>query len=456
VSATGLVALMGLIQNILTGRLLGVDGIGLLATIIMFTSVINKFASFRMSELVIKYVGQYSENQDPVRSSAVFKTAALTEVGASILAFGLIVLLAPLGSRFLAKDSDLTGLFIFYGLIVLANLIAESSTGLLQIFNQYRLIAGINILGSTITLIGIVTVFIIFQFILPNKGLAQGPIETNLVNSISNLTSRALPYVLLVYIVGKVTGALGLTLSALREAVHKWGSSWWRVPINTISPQKRELLHFAVSTNISATLSLVNKDAELLWISLFRSTTEVGYYKTALSLINLVQLPVSPLPQATYPELSREVARKNWKNVRDVLRRGTLLAGSFSLIMMIGLIVFGRQLILLFYRDPGFLPAYPALLILIPGFFIATTFYWSRTALLALGKPEFPTKVNLLLAAIKLVGVLLLVPRFGYLANAALLSGYYIFGVSAAVIKTRSVLAKNEQVSPQAISTLEG
>ena len=82
--------------------------------------------------------------------------------------------------------------------------------------------------------------------------------------------------------------------------------------------------------------------------------------------------------------------------------------------------------------------AYPALLILIPGFLVANTFFWNRIALLALGKPDFPTRLNLVLAGFKLLGILLLVPRFGYLANAALLSASYLIGVSIAAWKTRA------------------
>jgi O-antigen/teichoic acid export membrane protein len=94
-----------------------------------------------------------------------------------------------------------------------------------------------------------------------------------------------------------------------------------------------------------------------------------------------------------------------------------------------------------------FLPAYPALLILLFGFLIANLLYWHRPALLALGRPDFPTKLNFILALIKVAGVLLLVPRFGYLASAALLAGYYILSSVISTIKIRTLIAEREQVS---------
>lgn len=414
-SATGISAVLSMLQGILTARLLGVANFGVLGTVTMFTSVVNKFASFRMGELVIKYVGHYSEVDDKPRAAAVFKAAALVEIGASLVAFGLIILLAPLGARFLAKDESLARWFIIYGLVVLANLIYESSAGLLKIFDRFRRLATWNVVQSCLTLALIAVAF-----------LRQG----------------SLLDVLMAYLVGKACGSGGVIVTALVEATRRWGKGWWRSsysPLALLRSQWRELSHFAISTNISASLSLINKDSELLWVSFFRSPVEAGYYKLALALANLVQMPVSPLPDATYPELSREAARQNWLNVRVILKNGSRLALVYSLAAVAGLALLGIPLIRFFYTL-DFLPAYPALLILLAGYLVANTFYWHRTALLALGRPDYPTKVNLVLALMKVAGIVLLVPRFGYLANAALLAGSYLLGVSVSAWKANSLL----------------
>ncbi len=240
---------------------------------------------------------------------------------------------------------------------------------------------------------------------------------------------------------GKGVGALALTLTAFREASHRWGRDWYKTSLSLLRPQRRELASFAFHTNISASLSLVTKDSELLWVSFFQDPVQTGYYKLALSLANVVQLPVSPLPQATYPELTRQSARQNWGNVRDLLRQGSYLAGSYTLAASLFLAVFGYPLIYIIYT-PEYLPAYPALMILLVGYVFANTFYWRRNALLALGSADFPSRLNLVLACIKLVGVLLLVPKYGYLASAALLSGYYIAVSLLSAYKVRSLLAQ--------------
>ena len=411
-STNGISAVLSMLQGILTARLLGVAGFGILGTITLFISTINNLASFRMSELVVKYIGHYTENGDQRRAAAIFKAAALTEMLASLFAFVLIILLAPIGARYFAKDPGIAPLFTIYGLVVLANFIAETSTGFLQITDRFRRIAGLNLVQSIITL-----------FIITLCYLYGG-----------NLTS-----ILLAYLIGKTFGALGITISALTEASKRWGSKWWQTPLGLLRQQWRELAQFAVSTNISATISLVTKDSEILWVSLLGNPLQAGYYKLALALANIVQMPVEPLPQATYPELSRQVARRNWNNLRYILRQGSRLAGGYSLLMTLTLILIGRPIIQFIYK-PEFLPAYPALIILLIGLLVANTFYWRRIALLAMGRADFPAKINFILAILKAGGILLLVPRYGYLASAALLSVFYISGSAISVLKIRSLI----------------
>jgi O-antigen/teichoic acid export membrane protein len=298
-------------------------------------------------------------------------------------------------------------------------MVFESSTGLLQIFDRFPQMAGWNLAASVSTLALVLMVY-----------FRDG-----------NLTG-----ILVAYMLGKSINALGLTLAALVEASRRWGKSWWKTPVSLLNNQRRELTHFAISTNISASLSLITKDSEVLWVSFFRGPVEAGYYRLALSLANIVQLPVSPLPQATYPELSRQVARLRWDNFRYIMRQGSYLAGGYSLAATLFLIALGSPLIATIY-SPEYLPAYPALIILLVGLLIANTFYWRRPALLALGHPDFPTKVNSILAAAKVIGIILLVPTYGYLASAVLLAGFYWIGSIVNVLKIRSVITQRAQVS---------
>ena len=91
------VASMGLsmLQSILAGRLLGVAGFGVIATITAFASMLNRLFSFRMNELVVKYFGEATLQKNPERAAAVVKAAALGETISAVLSFVLSFYLAP-------------------------------------------------------------------------------------------------------------------------------------------------------------------------------------------------------------------------------------------------------------------------------------------------------------------------------------------------------------------------
>jgi O-antigen/teichoic acid export membrane protein len=120
--------------------------------------------------------------------------------------------------------------------------------------------------------------------------------------------------------------------------------------------------------------------------------------------------------------------------VRYVLRQGSRLAAVYSIPVTLGLVVLGRWVISLTYGR-AFVPSYEPLIILLVGFTFVNIFYWNRVALLSLARPVFPTFVNFTGLILKLTGIFLLVPSGGYLAFAALLSGYYIFTVGIAAAR---------------------
>ncbi len=421
-SATGITSLMSMVQSILAGRILGPSSFGILAALFSFTSVVNVFASFRMNELVVRYVGHYLENKDTQKAAAIIKLAGLMEIGSSGFAFLLVYLLAPLGARFFARDPDLVSWFQIYGIIILANMVYETSLGLLQIFDKFRAIAIIDVLSNGITLLLVIIAFF------------------------AELDFAAF---VVAYMSGKITGSVGVSIIAVIEAGRSWGRDWWSSPLKSLRSEIRSIFTFVFSTNLSGTISLVAKNSETLWVSAFIGTKEAGYYKTAMSLAGILQLPVAPLPKATYPALAREIARKNWMNVRVILKQGSLLASAYSIPVTIGLVLLGKWVINLTY-GPAYLPTYDPLIILLIGYTFVNIFYWNRAALLALARPVFPTIVNFVGMVIKVTCIFLFVPRQGYLVFAILLAGYYIFTVGFAVARV-FVDIKKLSINPEIV-----
>jgi O-antigen/teichoic acid export membrane protein len=235
---------------ILTTRLLGVSTYGELGIITVFVSDVNRLLSFRMGDLVVRYMGEYVQRKEMDKAAALVKAAGIAEALTSIVAYLVMILLAPLCAQYLIKDPNIVDwhtsipLLQFFGLSILGNITTETATGVLQVTNHYRSQALINVL-QTFLVAGIITY--------------------------SYFTQGGLIMVLTAYLVGKMVLGLGPIVVALYHMDRMFGHTWWRAPLSLLPP-RRELVGFALSTNFSATINMIVRDSEVLWVGYFFTT----------------------------------------------------------------------------------------------------------------------------------------------------------------------------------------
>lgn len=400
-SSSAVSAVLSAVQMIFVVRLLDPDGYGLATGIIMvFASNVNRFLSFRMSEVVVRYVGEALTNEKEDMAAALIKGIGLTEAITSVVAYLVLLALSPWAAGHLAKDLSTAPLFVFYGLFLLANLVYETSVGVLQTTNHFNQVARANFYQSIATFISILMI----SLWMPN-----------------------IFGVLLAYLVGKTIAGLIVTFSAVREVNRTFGSEWTRVPLSLV-PDWRSLGRFMLSTNLNGTINLFARDNIPIYIGYFLSRTEVGYFKFSLTLINLVMLPIEPFIWPTYAEITRTIAQRQWDATRKLLKQVSSIAGAWTLLTGGGLIALGWWLIPLVF-GPKYAPAYPAIIILLIGYGCANIFNWNRPLLLALGHPRYPLFVAGIVGAIEVGLIFLLVPSGNYLTAAAIFSAYLAISI---------------------------
>jgi O-antigen/teichoic acid export membrane protein len=399
------------VLSILTANLLGVASFGALGVIIGFVTNINRLLSFRMGDFVVRYMGGALAEDQPKRAGAALKAAGFTEMGTSLLAYGVLFLLSRWGAVTFAKDPGTQSLFLIYGVIIIGNMLTETATGALQVMGHFKSQALLNLLQSVLTAI-------LFALVIINQG---GIFE-----------------VMLVYLVGKMVLGIGPVLLALYWLPRTLGKEWWRTPMRSNLPERKSMIRFAIHSNFSGTVTILARDSEVLWVGYFFDTTVAGYFKVALAIINLVVMPITPFISTTYPEIIRHIAKKQWEALKLFLTRVTMISSAWTGIVTAGLLILGRQLLFspwnlfgrtIYIYEAGYAPAYPVLLILLIGFGVANIFFWDRTLLLAFGKADLPLKVSFFAMLGKVLLAFLIVPHLGYLAEAALFSAYFVVSV---------------------------
>ncbi|NTV36724.1 MAG: oligosaccharide flippase family protein, partial [Anaerolineaceae bacterium] len=177
------------IQGFLAAFLLGPAGYGTLMMVVLLASTVNRLLSFRMNELVIKNAGQDLAVGNRQRAAAIIKVAGITEAGTSVLAYLLLVLIAPLASQYIIKDPTASRYVVLYGIALLANFVTESGTAVLQIGNHFRSQAALNVV----------------QYVISTTMMV-----------IAYITGGSFLFVLSAYLVGRLVYGLGIMIFAVR------------------------------------------------------------------------------------------------------------------------------------------------------------------------------------------------------------------------------------------------
>ena len=421
--------LISVFLTIFITRRLGVYNYGVLGLITSYVTNVNKLFSFRMNEVVVRYVGEAYVNQDYHRTGALIKFAALVEAVTSLFAFLFMFATSRFGAQIFLDDSGLAGLIMFYGISIIGGLVMETANGILRVINKYRSIALVSLVQN------VLVALIVYFSTVNNLGLMG---------------------ILSAYMIGKVLLGIAPVVLCVHWLPHKIGHGWWKAPLSLIT-DKKPILRFTVSTNISSTINLLARDGELLWVGALLSPLYAGYYKTAMTVINMVLTPINPLIDTSYPEMNRAIIQKKWSKIRRLLGKITAISAVWTGAAFLGLLFLGKPLLFhevnilgisfQIFREE-YLPAYNIIMILMVGYGIANILFWNRTLLLTFSEADYATTVSFYTMLAKLFLTVVLVPRGAYYIEAILLSAY--LAVSVLIMTARGLhnLREAEKTSP--------
>ncbi|MCZ2127928.1 MAG: oligosaccharide flippase family protein [Anaerolineales bacterium] len=414
-SANSLSLALSIVQGVMATRLLGPAGFGLIGVVMAFAATVNSVLSFRMSEVVVIYGGKYLKKNETEKAAALIKAAAWTEATVSTLAFLIVLAAAFWAEVHIAKTPQTAWMFIVFALGLLANFNTETSTGVLQNVGLIHWQGVINLIQSVFTVLIIAAAYVF---------------------------DGSLTVVLFAYLIGKVIFGLGMFLVAQIQLRKALGAGWSRAPFSAIESW-REILHFAVSSNVSATLIKIFRESELIWVGFFLDTTAAGYYRVAYTIVYFLAIPADPFIATTYPEINHLAVDSAWSKLKSFLKKITAFSFAYNLVLGAGLILFGRWVIGV-YSGAEFLSAYPALVALTVGLVFNYILFWNRPLLLALGLPQYPIYATLAAGLVKLALSFWLVPLYGIAAAGGLLSFYYVASVSLMVERGLRKIRENE------------
>lgn len=401
---------LGLAYLALAVRALGVEVFGhliIVHTVVELTKTVVKFQSWQP---ILRYgtsaleEGRHSDLRRLVLFSAKLDLASA--IVGTIGAATALWFFSPL----LGVPESATPAATLYALSLLF-MITATPTGLLRLFDRFKLLILEDNVESLVRLIGCAILYV------AGGGLKE---------------------FLLVWGISAVAGALtsvGLTWrEAHRRGLIRRSAQHDTRPLNTVFPG---IWRFVWSTNANSSLSLLTNHVATLVVGAFIGSTQAALFRIARQVAEASAKPVKLMTAAIYPEFARFVAQNHMEGLRAFLGRALRLSAMGAGLCALFL-YFAGPWILRLIGGAEVADAFPTMLLLGLASLIGVGTFALEPALISIGRASLALRIRVASAVLYLPALAALVPMAG-------IEGAGIAAVGAAIVialmQSQSVLS---------------
>lgn len=361
--------ILGLATFAITARILGPTQFGILVLITTYVTIVDQLVHFQSWQALIKYGAEALVRKSDDDFKTIVKLCTLTDVATAILGTVVATVAVSWVGQLLAWESETVLMAALYSFVILFN-ISGTPTGILRLFNCFRLFAVQNIITAAIKFIGI----LILLFI-----------------------GVDLWSVLILWMATTIIGQLLLFGLGWRE-LHKQGfKEIHKVPIKGISTKHPGIWGFVLTTNLNSSIKMTVRELDTIIVGGIAGVEGAGLFKIAKQIAAIPAMLSDPFYQVIYPDLSRLWAKGNIKKFKQLIVRSGLVAGGGATIIWLGVILFGSFFIQLVF-GAEFVAAQPVLVWYMLAMVIAIYGFPLQPAMLSMGHPKTTFWVHLLSA----------------------------------------------------------
>lgn len=347
--------LLAVLQGILLARLLGPAGYGVVALVTTFTALLTRFFDARSWETAVKYLTEFVERREYDTGRAVLRALLAIDVLSSAVTWVVLFLLAPWGARLVVEDPAGATLIRLYGLTVFALAPFGLAQGLLRIADRYRSIAFLLVSTALV------------ELVLTVGAVVWAPSLRRLMGAF--VLAAAVRVVLGLTSMARCTPALGL-------------EGWWRAPLGPARGRLGEVGRYWASSNVFAVLKGIHQSVDTLLVGSFLGPAPAGLFRTAKNLSQAVSFPLTPLFQASFPELVRLHGTGREAELAHLYRRLLLWGAAAASVVGVGVALLAQPLIV-WTAGPDYAAAAPTLRWLAAGVAVTAATQFGHALLMA-------------------------------------------------------------------------
>jgi O-antigen/teichoic acid export membrane protein len=411
-AAQGVALAAGAIQGVLVARWLGPSKFGTAALVIAVPSVVATIFDARAADAAIRYLGEFSAANDSERASAFAKLGYLLDVGASSAALVVVAIVAPWAASHIAH-ADVAELMVLASAALVLRAPAVTSEAVLVTLERY-------------------------------PTLARAQVTTAVVKALAAVVLVGLGFGISGMVIGWATGSIlegvVMTIVATRAGRAAWRTSWWSSSLSSLADRRGEIARFVVWTDLSSLLGVATKQMDVIIVGSFAGSAAAGFYRLAVSLGQLGGFVAGPVQSILYQRFSRVGAREPRELRDEAAHAATHVSIPLAAIGLLAVPLTPwavRTLAGASYAPAGSLAQ---IMVLLEAVWFG--FLWVRPLVFTLGEARLWTIASLVVAAISLVGYLLVVPAAGAVGAAWVRFGTSLF---AQVLPLAVVLRRFEE-----------
>jgi O-antigen/teichoic acid export membrane protein len=375
-SSKGLGAVLSLIYLGIATRSLGVEGFGRFALVLSIGATIATIVQFDCWRAILRFGPHYMHEGHLDRLGSLIALSRLFEVGAALI--GCIVAAAIFYAldHFFGWNGEISLMGFLYCCAQLLSL-RSTPAGLIRLHDRFDLGAYADMLTPIARMTGALVVMLAFH----------SSVEAFLIVWAASEIVTAISY-----------WAIALRIDAPSLALrHQSG-------IRALIREEKELFSFLGSLNIALTLTGAIRQAPVLVLGAFVSPAAAGLFRLGFQLVTALAKVANLLTRAAYAEFNHARARGGHLAVRKLLGQTNRVMMIAAAMMTIVTITLGKP-ILLVISGPGFVGAYPLLVIL--GLSVSVDFIGLNyePALLSTTDGKVVLRIRIALAAVLLISL---------------------------------------------------
>ncbi len=394
--ANALASVAGLASLVLTTRVLGPDGFGLLILMGSYVAIVSTLVNFKSWQAIIKFGTVALEEDDAPKFLRLLKFGFMLDALTAALGALFAIVGAPLVGRWFGWTDEVIMMTVVLAGCSVFNW-SSTPTAILRLFNRFNVLALHESLSALFKLALIVIAYFgggsLLIFIL----IAGG------VGILSNVF------------------LFGLAIRALRSRKLRLAKTPWR----GAAQDYPELWTYVWTTNFHSSIRMAAKELDVIIVGSMLGSGATGLYAVAKRFANLLTKFSGPLYQAIYPELAKLVAQESYRALVQLIVRGAGFASAIAVVGWLVFVVWGEWILSLSV-GLDYIGAYGVLIWYMLALVLAVGSFPLQPVMLALGRPRTSFWIHLLTTLLYLAVLPAALARFGLMGAGMAFLLYYV------------------------------